>query len=295
MLFLLFLYYLFQGPSIDAGPIQTIEDRSLAGNHCNDLAHCRTIWNIVWSSLATTFSCTWVAVHPNVPCPKKRNPLLSFAEHRLPLFVCALLVPEYVLAWSIRQFFRACEIAKENKGGGLNFIISNLLSNLSLERQWSVTHGFFMIMGGFHLFEHRSEETSNDDRSMSREDDKPLYPLQASDLVRCDGYESFIMLTKAEIEDKGKSDWFAKSLVLLQTSWFVMQCIARAIEHLPITHLEIVTLAYAAMNFVIYIFWWNKPLNVNRPVRVLKNRSQGRGDWLQRQTSVACKQYFILS
>ena len=35
-----------------------------------------------------------------------------------------------------------------------------------------------------------------------------------------------------------------------------------------ITHLEIVTLAYAAMNFVIYIFWWNKPLNVNRPVRV---------------------------
>lgn len=34
------------------------------------------------------------------------------------------------------------------------------------------------------------------------------------------------------------------------------------------THLEIVTLAYAAMNFVIYIFWWNKPLNVNRPIRV---------------------------
>ena len=49
-----------------------------------------------------------------------------------------------------------------------------------------------------------------------------------------------------------------------------MQCIARAIEHLPVTHLEIVTLAYAAMNFVIYIFWWNKPLNVNQPVRVFK-------------------------
>ena len=28
------------------------------------------------------------------------------------------------------------------------------------------------------------------------------------------------------------------------------------------------TLVYAAMNFVIYTFWWNKPLNVNRPVRV---------------------------
>ena len=71
------------------------------------------------------------------------------------------------------------------------------------------------------------------------------------------------MLTEAEIKDKGKSDWLAKSLVLLQTSWFMMQCIAQAIEHLPVTHLEIMTLAYAAMNFVIYIFWWNKPLNVN--------------------------------
>ena len=127
-----------------------------------------------------------------------------------------------------------------------------------------------MIMGGFHLFERHSEETSNDNRSKSREDDKPLYPLRASDLWNCDGYESFIMPTKAKIEDKGKSDWLAKSLVLLQTSWFMMQCIARTKEHLPITHLEIVTLAYAAMNFVIYIFWWNKPLNVNRPVRVFR-------------------------
>ena len=49
-----------------------------------------------------------------------------------------------------------------------------------------------------------------------------------------------------------------------------MQCIAHAIEHLPVTHLEIVTLAYAAMNFMIYIFWWNKPLNVNQPVRVFQ-------------------------
>ena len=53
-------------------------------------------------------------------------------------------------------------------------------------------------------------------------------------------------------------------------SWFVIQCIARAINHLPVTHLEIVMLAYVAMNFVIYIFWWNKPLNVNRPVRVFQ-------------------------
>ena len=93
-----------------------------------------------------------------------------------------------------------------------------------------------------------------------------MYQLIEADI----DFTSFTVLTEEEIKNKGKSDWLAKSLVLLQTSWFVIQCIARAIEHLPVTHLEIVTLAYAAMNFVIYIFWWNKPLNVNRPVRVFR-------------------------
>ena len=219
----------------------------------------------------TIFSCTWVAVHPNVPCPKKRNPIISFAGHRLPLFICALLVPEYVLAWAIRQFLRAREIANRDKGEFKTFgYIFIILSNSLLERQWSTTHGFFIIMGGFHLFERSLKETGKDDRGISREDDQPLHPLQADDLVDCDGYKSFTMPTKAEIQDKGKSDWLAKLLVLLQTSWFIMQCIARAREHLPVTHLEIVTLAYAAMNFVIYIFWWNKPLSVNRPVRVFR-------------------------
>ena len=139
-------------------------------------------------------------------------------------------------------------------------------------------------MGGFHLFERGSIETSNNDKAILHDNDVPLRPLAACDLydthqptwnmrqsIRADiDFTSFTVPTKEEIEDKGKSDWLAKSLVLLQTSWFVMQCIARAIEHLPITHLEIVTLAYAAMNFVIYIFWWNKPLNVNRPVRVFR-------------------------
>ena len=125
-----------------------------------------------------------------------------------------------------------------------------------------------MVMGGFHLFKRVSEEQS-DSQNISQENDDPLHPLPVEDLVRDDIY-TFVMPTEEEIKDRGKSDWLAKSLVLLQTSWFIMQCIARAIGHLPVTHLEIVTLAYAAINFAIYVFWWNKPLNVNRPVRVFR-------------------------
>ena len=64
-----------------------------------------------------------------------------------------------------------------------------------------------------------------------------------------------------------------------------MQCIARGIKHLPVTHLEIVTLAYAAMNFVIYVFWWNKPLNVNRPVRVFRKSGESEPSGTQPQSS----------
>ena len=125
MLFLIFLYHL--ALSIRASPIPPISSLSLEPNSCTGRTHSRTIWIIIWSCLATIFSCTWVAVHPNMPCPKQReaksrfqrwirNPLLSFAEHRLPLFICALLVPEYVLAWAIRQYLEARKIARNNKG-----------------------------------------------------------------------------------------------------------------------------------------------------------------------------------
>ena len=127
MLFIILIYYL--ALSIRASPIPPNICPSLESNSCANVTHTRMIWNIIWSCLATIFSCTWVAVHPNMPCPKQReatrknrfqrwirNPLLSFAEHHLPLFICALLVPEYVLGSAIRQYLRAGEIAHDNKG-----------------------------------------------------------------------------------------------------------------------------------------------------------------------------------
>ncbi|KAJ7788368.1 hypothetical protein B0H14DRAFT_3577069 [Mycena olivaceomarginata] len=53
-----------------------------------------------------------------------------------------------------------------------------------------------------------------------------------------------------------------------------MHCCARGIQRLATTELEIVTGAYAMMNFAIYFFWWKRPLNVGCPVRVIDR--QGR-------------------
>jgi len=86
------------------------------------------------------------------------------------------------------------------------------------------------------------------------------------------GNGDFPRISKAEIEDKSKGDAISKGVVILQTGWFVTQCIARGVQGLPITELELVTVAFAALNFVIYVLWWDKPLEVQRGVRVYKKR-----------------------
>ena len=129
-------------------------------------------------------------------------------------------------------------------------------------------------MGGFHLFRRPAGEPGQNVNSfIPNENDIPLHPLSINALR--DGEFEYTMPTEKEIKDKGKSNWLAKALVLVQTTWFVMQCIARGIRHLPVTELEIVTLAYATMSFGMYLFWWDKPLDVGCPIRVFATNSQG--------------------
>jgi hypothetical protein len=89
-----------------------------------------------------------------------------------------------------------------------------------------------------------------------------LEELHAADQI------DFPKITEAEIEDRSKGDPLGKGLVVLQTSWFIAQCIARASQQLVVTEIELVTLAFATLNGLMYFFWWNKPLDVRCPVPV---------------------------
>ncbi|KAF8652614.1 hypothetical protein AX16_004303 [Volvariella volvacea WC 439] len=84
-------------------------------------------------------------------------------------------------------------------------------------------------------------------------------------------------ISEEEIMDKAKGDLLTKVVVVMQTSWFMVQCIARHAQGLVITELELVTLAFAALNIVTYLLWWSKPLNAQYPIffREDGNRSSG--------------------
>jgi hypothetical protein len=97
----------------------------------------------------------------------------------------------------------------------------------------------------------------------------PLYEYDL--LIRQDGtFPRAVAIREEEILDRSKGNTFVKLVVVLQTLWFVTQYLARWIDHLPRTQLEVVTLAYATLTVAVYCFWWYKPLDVYLPIAVSK-------------------------
>jgi hypothetical protein len=233
--------------------------------------------------LSTILLCTWVTLHPNISItpdtPGIRGveaKLRGFLKNRLLLFIWALLVPEYILAWAIRQHLKAGEIERE-----CNTLQKSTNKNPTPAQKWTRAHGFFLVMGGFHLYSLPEgaptipypPELSMPSKFVlplnhSREVGNAEYPLEFKDLTADYNALAHFAPTETEIKDKGKADIIAKILAILQTSWFVAQCIARGVSKLPLTELEVVTLAYATMNVFIYYFWWDKPKDVGCPIRV---------------------------
>jgi hypothetical protein len=65
----------------------------------------RDTQDIVLSCLATVFTCTWVAIHPNVPGPKDSG--WAQLKRRVMTMVYAMLAPEFIAIWALRQWFGA--------------------------------------------------------------------------------------------------------------------------------------------------------------------------------------------
>ncbi|KAJ7049106.1 hypothetical protein C8F01DRAFT_791451 [Mycena amicta] len=202
---------------------------SAASQSCSD---CRTFFDIVWGCLTTIFACTWVAVHPNLPSP--RQSWFRLFRRRLGMMLMALIAPEIMVFFAARQFFFAREFSKK--------------------LDVSLTHGFFFAMGGF----------------AARGSQHPIATLtQLEEPIRGPQYIADIKATDvAQIMDRSKGDALSKGVALVQSSWFITQCIARALNQLPLTELEVATLAFAVVNIFTWALWWNKPLDVQCPIYI---------------------------
>lgn len=95
-----------------------------------------------------------------------------------------------------------------------------------------------------------------------------LNPPQLIGLLEQSLLPSLPNLPLRDIEDKSKSDTFLKAWTCAQIAWFLIQLVARASQHLPITSLEIFTLAVVCCSFITYVGWWNKPQDVATALQI---------------------------
>ena len=151
--------------------------------------------------------------------------------------VQAIMGPEFVVGFATGQKVEARRSVEMWKRSGYN--------------GWTMRHGFYANMGGF-VVEPR--------------DSKP-FPVNSKQLhyLVTRGYTPFPSISGKDIWDKSKQDGFQKILTLVQTLWFSIQVLGRAIQHLPVTTLELTTFGFVFCTFAAYYQWSDKPLDVESP------------------------------
>ncbi|KAF7775862.1 hypothetical protein Agabi119p4_4255 [Agaricus bisporus var. burnettii] len=228
----------------------------------------RTIGDIVWGCLITIFACTWIAVHPNIPA--RTDSRWCVFKRGLSTMIYALIAPELMVAWALHQYLGARQIMHKYNKDVLHYKPTRITfyrralkyikkwfqeeCDKPGDVRWTKTHGFFIQMGGFMLYRNGLPVGV-----LTYERFKELIDRQKIDVPR---------ITERTINDKSKSDYLSKGFVVVQTTWFVVQCIARWARSLPLVELEVVTLAFAVLNAITYTLWLNKPQNVQEAIRI---------------------------
>lgn len=74
--------------------------------------------------------------------------------------------------------------------------------------------------------------------------------------------QSLLQLQRVVLQNPGKANAMGKTITCVQAMWFCTQCIARLSGNLAVSLLELNTFAHCISTLLIYIFWWDKPYDV---------------------------------
>jgi hypothetical protein len=136
-LVLTFVYLnLFHGFQSRAAPLTSLISESgssatvLSSSVCICPADQRSVWDILWSCLATIFACAWVSVHPNIPASNEFS-WRTFLR-RLELMFWAVIAPEIIITWAFRQWTGARRLEKSYKGETIKSTTLNLSANAKI-------------------------------------------------------------------------------------------------------------------------------------------------------------------
>lgn len=235
----------------------------------------RGTWDIILSCGTTIFACTWSVQHLNVPAADDGT-FKKFLRS-CQWMIITVLFPEFIMAHAFFELLMAIEATKLIEGTRKMavtypslirklFVRGHTQNNDSEQGkdykgpEWTLTHSYFANMGGL-SFEH------TDDTDEQKYTQFPLTAFQYA--AQLDLYAS-PEIYEDDIKDKGKQDYFAKVIAILQICWLIFSLITRKIRDLPFSQFETLTLGLAVCGIAVYITYWYKPQGVGMAIKVAK-------------------------
>ncbi|KAH7327856.1 hypothetical protein B0I35DRAFT_2627 [Stachybotrys elegans] len=189
--------------------------------------------DILWSCGVTLMLCCWVATHPNAYAPNSTT--YHRFRHKVQLAALAISGPEFVLGIAAGQFCSASRSVRLFKG-----------DPLPGNRRWTLTHAFFVDMGGIHLV------CPDFDSSF------PITAMQLHYLIK-NNFLDFPDMEKMDISERNTSDILARLITLWQVIWFSITELERFRLGLPMTTLELTTLSFVLSMVGTELCWIRKP------------------------------------
>ena len=245
---------------------------------------------LVSSCVLTLSLCVWTAIHLNVFPPGTTWPRRTL--YKISWALIGIFAPEIVLWRAVDQWDAARRLRSKiniamagvsshrrtslrenpnNRTSSHTESESNdrveTASEMKPEKQtqkWTLRQGFFAVMGGITV-------STRDEYDNLFVDGRTLTPRGVLALAEI-GFLPNIDHDKISV--KSKSDQIAKTIVVVQAFWMLIQTIARAASGLPITLLELNTFAHVLCAVFMYAIWWEKPQNVAEPLNVYLEPSE---------------------
>ncbi|MCJ1324309.1 hypothetical protein MMC10_000971 [Thelotrema lepadinum] len=252
----------------------------------------------IFSSCVLTLSlCVYTAIHLNVPGINESRAVRFFRTARW--VVLGIFAPELVVWTAWRQWASARGVARlVNRQQATSHSpfesIKRRLSESLLHQKsppidsskiptsgaqrsqtfynperWTTIHGFYAGMGGF-VFDLPYTMDGHEHKSQDQFTRLTLTAEGVEFLARCGLLPE---ITVEEIVDKSKADSLSKFLACLQALWMLVQVLGRVATDLPVTLIEVNTLAHVVCALITYVLWWHKPKEIHSPTRL-------QGDWI---------------
>ncbi|KAK0624410.1 hypothetical protein B0T14DRAFT_583870 [Immersiella caudata] len=188
---------------------------------------------IIWSCLTTILLSTWTAVHINVP----ETPQHYIRDRHWSTMSC-LIIPESCVMSAVQDLSQAWALRK-------------LMRSVPGYRCWSLKQSFSVVFDG-----------------VCTADGEVLYPVELHTLASSQHLTISDLPTDVEINTRCKSDGIAKTIAIVQATWFGANVVSRLSQHQTVTPLEDMTVAYTICGLAMFLLWFGAPQDVQQRVHL---------------------------